>query len=224
MKPVRVHILCEGPTEESFVKNLLIPHFQPLGKLLFPSQIGKPGQKGGGVSLGRVFTDIRIRLLGDPTAYCTTFFDFYGLQSQFLGKQQASTYLHAADKARCVQEALADHVKVQLGSPAHQRFIPYVQMYEFEALLFSDPLKFTQGVGQPNLHARLQNIRTAFASPEEINDSPMTAPSKRLASLLPEYEKPLMGTLGALEIGLASMRQACPLFNRWLEQLEALHP
>ncbi len=208
----------KGKQKKAFIKELLSPHFLSLGTVLSPSLIGKPGHKGGAVNLNRLFPDIRLRLLGDPTAYCTTFFDFYGLDSQFFGKQEASQYVQAADKARCVQEALADHVEVQLGSHAHQRFIPYVQMYEFEALLFSDPLKFAQGVGQSNLHARLQNIRTAFASPEEINDSPVTAPSKRLASLLPEYEKPLMGTLGALEIGLTPMRQACPLFNRWLEQ------
>ena len=96
-------------------------------------------------------------------------------------------------------------------------------MHEFEALLFSDCERFGQAIGYPQLAPRLQDIRNQFTSPEEIDDSPETAPSKRIAALVPGYQKPLMGTMAALEIGLSAMRSVCPHFRSWLEQLEAIN-
>jgi hypothetical protein len=76
-------------------------------------------------------------------------------------------------------------------------------MHEFEGLLFSDCAAFSRGIGRPDLAAGLQEIRDQFATPEEIDDSPVTAPSKRVEGLVPGYEKPLLGVLAILEIGLA---------------------
>ena len=78
-----------------------------------------------------------------------------------------------------------------------RRFIPYVQMYEFEGLLFSDTLALAKGVNQGRLVDRFKIIRDQFDTPEEINDSPETAPSKRILNLFPEYDKPLHGSLAA---------------------------
>ena len=101
-----------------------------------------------------------------------------------------------------------------------RRFVPYVMMHEFEGLLFSDTTRFAHGIGRPELSPKFQAIRDAFATPEEINDSPITAPSKRIVNLVPGYEKPLMGTLAVLEIGLDAIREECPLFRAWIERLE----
>jgi len=101
------------------------------------------------------------------------------------------------------------------------RFIPYVVMHEFEGLLFSDCTKLGSGIGRPDLVPHFQKIRDSFTTPEEINDSSETAPSKRLLKLVPGYEKPLLGTLAALEIGLDAIRSACPHFHSWLNRLEA---
>ena len=100
------------------------------------------------------------------------------------------------------------------------RFIPFVTMHEFEALLFSDCERFARGIGQPEMTSPLQEIRNAFSNPEEIDDSPDTAPSKRVIALIPGYQKPLMGTLAALEIGLVAMRTECPHFDAWVKRLE----
>ena len=102
-----------------------------------------------------------------------------------------------------------------------RRFVPYVAMHEFEALLFSDCDRFGKAIDRPQLAARFQRIRNAFPTPEEIDDSPKTAPSKRVQALSPGYRKPLMGTLAALEIGLCRMRRECPHFADWLARLEA---
>ena len=75
-----------------------------------------------------------------------------------------------------------------------------------------------------HLKENFLQIRNTFATPEEINDSPQTAPSKRIKSLIASYEKPLMGTLGALEIGLLKIRKECKLFDAWLSNLESIPP
>jgi hypothetical protein len=94
-------------------------------------------------------------------------------------------------------------------------------MHEFEGLLFSDCQGFGAGIGRPDLAETFQTIRNQFETPEHINDSPITAPSKRVAMLAPEYDKVLSGPLAAIEIGLNTIRAECPHFRQWLELLEA---
>jgi hypothetical protein len=100
------------------------------------------------------------------------------------------------------------------------RFIPFLMMHEFEGLLFSDCEVFGKGIGRPELAGEFQTIRDQFTSPEEINDSPITAASKRVLDLVQGYSKPLLGTLALLEIGLDAIRAECPHFRRWLTRLE----
>ena len=94
-------------------------------------------------------------------------------------------------------------------------------MHEFEAMLFSDCAAFGSAIGRADLTPALQAIRNDFPNPESIDDSPETAPSKRIEAVFPAYQKPLMGTLAALEIGLERIRAECPHFRNWLERLEA---
>src|SRR5207245_2801578 len=95
-----------------------------------------------------------------------------------------------------------------------------VVIHEFEGLLFSDCEAFGRGIGKPQLSPSFQEIRNRFQNPEEINDSPLTAPSKRVSEMVDGYEKPLHGTLAALEIGLKTIREQCPHFREWLTLLE----
>jgi len=220
---IRIHIICEGQTEEAFVKNLLVPHFAPQGTVLHPSLIGKPGHKGGFVNLNRLFVDIRNRLLGDKTSWCTTFFDYYGLPDNFPGKAEAEKCGTAEEKSSRLLAGLMTALEEKFGAEPLRRLIPYVQMHEFEGLLFSDPDKFATGICRPNICDRLHEIRNKFASPEEINDDPITAPSKRILAAYQGYEKPTHGTLAALEIGLQTIRNHCPLFDNWLKRLESLN-
>ena len=106
------------------------------------------------------------------------------------------------------------------GSFDSRRFVPYIVMHEFEGLLFSDPNGFGLGVGRSQLSPSIRAIREDFGTPEEINDSPDTAPSKRIEGLMPGYQKPLHGLQAAQEIGLDAIRRECPQFSNWLDQLE----
>lgn len=220
---IRVHVICEGQTEEMFVKEMLSDFFASHGICLIPTLIGKPGHKGGNFKFERLFTDVRARLLGDKSAYCTTFFDFYGLPEDFPGKQDALDCSDVQEKAKCVLDVMSSKLEEKLGHQPMSRFIPYVQMYEFEGLLFSAPDGLAQAIYKSDLEAKFQKIRDKFSTPEEINNSPNTAPSKRIKALFPEYDKPVHGSLAAIEIGLDAIRSECQLFDGWLKNIEALH-
>lgn len=134
----------------------------------------------------------------------------------------AAGLLPFAEKANKVESALVADVCQEMGSgfnPA--RFIPFVMMHEFEGMLFSDCERFGHAIGHPERVPAFQGVRNQFSTPEEINDSPLTAPSKRVAELVPGYDKPFLGVLAVLEIGLDVIRRECPHFRRWLADLES---
>ncbi|MEO5326718.1 MAG: DUF4276 family protein [Magnetococcus sp. THC-1_WYH] len=219
---IRIHVICEGQTEEMFVNEVLSQFFQPKNIRLDASLIGKPGHKGGNFKFDRLFNDVKTRLLGDKKSFCTTFFDFYKLPEKFPGKAEANGCVGIDKKANCLQNALIKQLHGELGEEPLRRFIPYVQMYEFEALLFSDPSQLAKGIYQLDLATALQEVRDAFATPEEINNSIETAPSKRIEKLYSAYDKPIHGSLAAIEIGLKTIRKECHRFDAWLSRLETL--
>ena len=173
----------------------------------------------------RIAHDIINHLKEDPGCVASTMVDYYGLPqtgAKAWPGREAAGRLPFEMKAVTVEGGLAADICGELGPSfdAH-RFVPYVMMHEFEGLLFSDCRRFGHGIGRPELIAQLQEIRNDFKTPEEINDSPVTSPSKRVEKLVPGYEKPLLGTLAALEIGLDVIRSECPHFRGWLERLGA---
>ncbi|WP_027853085.1 DUF4276 family protein [Marinobacterium litorale] len=219
---IRVHVICEGQTEEMFVNELLQPTFMSKGIWLVPALVGKPGHKGGNFKFERLKSDVENRLLQERSAYCTTFFDFYGLPQSFPGKNDVDDNADVTEKSAVLKLRMTEELTRLLGQDAMRRFIPYVQMYEFEALLFSDTDALARGVDMPQISQQLTAISEDFPSPEHINNSPHTAPSKRIEQLIFGYEKPLMGSLAAMEVGLNAMREKCVLFDGWLKELEAI--
>ncbi len=103
-----------------------------------------------------------------------------------------------------------------------RRLVPFVMIHEFEALLFSDCRRFAEGVYEPSIFGDLQRIRDSFRTPEEIDDSPTGAPSKRIQAVIPKYQKLAFGTRAASEIGISAMQTACPHFANWLDRLSEL--
>lgn len=225
MARLLVHV--EGETEETFVKEVLRPHLTQCGyervdaRLLGNTRLRS--RRGGIRSWSSVRADILRHLLEDRACLATTMVDYYGLPTEdgraWPGRAIAGQALFP-DKAVIVEQAIRKDFATQDDQVA-RRFLPFVTMHEFEALLFSDCQAFARGIGRASLAAPFQAIRNDYASPEEINDSPETAPSKRVEKLVPGYEKPFMGTIAILEIGLDVIRAACPHFNDWLARLEA---
>ena len=101
-----------------------------------------------------------------------------------------------------------------------QRFIPFIAVHEFETLLFSDTKALADGLGvaQTTIDADISR----FSTPEHINNSPLTAPSKRLERWYPQYGKTTTGIAIAKTIPVDTMRAKCPLFNQWLSAIEAV--
>ncbi len=214
----RVYIICEGQTEESFVNQLLQPYFIQQNILVQAPLIGKPGHKGGNVNLSRLLTDLAKILNGDRSAYCTTLLDYYGLPSDFPGKAEADQQNNLAKKNEMIHITLCQAVEDSLGSEVASRFIPYIQMYEFEALLFSDPKLMESKLKTKGF----VDIRESFDSPEHINNSPQTAPSKRILKLHPTYNKVLDGSVLAQNITLDIIRKECLLFDDWLNKIHSI--
>lgn len=220
---IRVHVICEGQTEEEFVRKIVAPALIDDQISLLPSCIGKVGRKGGNVNLNRLSVDVKGRLRGDRNSYCTTLFDYYGLPAGFPGKPEGATLNDISDKQAKVVQALSAWAEETIGQEPATRFIPYVQMYEFEGLLFSAPPVLAAAVGYSSIEEELQRIKSDFATPEWINDSANTAPSKRIEKLFPAYDKPEHPILAAIDIGLDNIRQECPLFDGWIKRLEGLN-
>jgi len=219
---IRVYVVVEGPTEEAFVGDVLAAALWHRQVYLYPIILGSPGHKGGNPNYTRVKKDVVAQLKQDREAYCSTMIDLYGLGKGFPGTPLPGN-LSNIDKVRRIEQAVKANITTELPDlRADVRFLPYLQLHEYEGLLFSDPEAFASGIGQQHLTGRLQTIRSAFPTPEDINDDPNTAPSKRIVEAYHGYSKPIDGLRAAKAVGLDKMRQECPHFRAWLEQLEAL--
>lgn len=215
----RVLVLVEGQTEETFVKEVLAPYLATRNIYLQYTilktrrEIDRPDFKGGVVSYRQIRGDVQ-RLLNDTAAAAvTTMLDYYGLPRDFPGR----TGLPTGD---CY--ARVAHLEAAFASDiGDRRFIPFLTLHEFEALMFADPEAIAGEF--PAARADLHAIRDAFGSPEEINDDPDTAPSKRLDDLLGNaYQKTLHGPLITMTIGIETIRRECRHFNEWVERLASL--
>lgn len=210
----RVLVFVEGQTEETFVRDLLVPYFSRLGIYLTPILAQtSPGHKGGIVSYGKVKHQLTRLCRQDQGAYVTTMMDYYGLPNDVPGLDGRVADAHE----QVVRLELA--LQQDIDAP---NFIPNLMLHEFEALLFSAPEKFAEWLDDQALLAPMAAIRGAFATPEHINNSPQTAPSKRILALVPHYKKTVDGPLIAEDIGLDAIRAQCPHFNNWIERLLAL--
>lgn len=219
---IRIYSVVEGHTEIAFIKNMLIDHFAQLGVYLYPALVGKPGHKGGVISYQRAKRDIIRYLRQDQSSYCTTMFDYYRLPNDFPGMPIQGN-LKSFQKAEMIERAFKEDIVKTAGlSLITERFIPYIQIHEFEALLFSNPKSLANGMNRNDLVTEFEAICGTFESPEDIDDHPNTAPSKRIINLYKNYKKSTDGILAAIEIGLPSIRQKCKHFDLWLKQLESL--
>jgi hypothetical protein len=215
-------VIVEGPTEESFVNGPLAEVLSYRQVYVTPVILGVPGHKGGRTNYARVEKDVLRQLKQDRRSYCTTMLDYYGLGRGFPGTP-VPEHLRSVQKAEHIERAVKEDICRQIPDfRPDVRLIPYLCLHEFEGLLFSDPDAFAHSLGQPLLARQLQQMRDDFPTPEDINDRPESAPSKRVLSLYPFYRKVIEGTLAARAVGVQKMRQECVHFGDWLRRLEAL--
>lgn len=214
----KVLILVEGQTEETFIDGVLAPYFSQKGIYLTPilaatKRVKKgPDFKGGIVSYAKVSRDLR-RLLGDTSAdMVTTMLDYYNLPDDFPQYDKRPT-------GSCYQRVT--HLEQALKQDiAHRKFLPYLALHEFEAMMFVSPEEITNAFPDTEHAQILRKIKDGFNSPEEIDEE--SPPSKRLIKLFPGYQKPLHGYFVTDEIGITAIRQECSHFDAWLSNIEQL--
>jgi hypothetical protein len=212
----RIHVFCEGQTEETFVRELLYEHFFRLNIHMNPIVIrtSKAG-KGGVSTYGKIKNQVVRKCKEDTSSWVTTLLDYYALPTDFPGVGKIQSVASSMDVARFVEQSFQKDI-------GYNHFIANLQIHEFEGLLLSSPDAFGNWFSKDNVVSALYKTREQFKTPEHINDDPETAPSKRILRLCPGYEKVTHGSLIALDIGLDVIRNECPHFNSWLTKLEHL--
>jgi len=226
-----VHVLVEGPTEERFIKQVLVPHLASVGVFadvsILRTKRRKSGEtwSGGAVNLDRLLANIG-HLLGDSSAdIVTTMFDYYALPSDFPGLGEARGLSGAINRASAVEaqlDTVVQHRSTHANVAGRVRFASHLSIHEFEAFLFVDPKVTATSLGRSDQEHKVQTVASAFASPEDINDSYQTCPSQRIEDMFAGYDKVFYGPLIAERVGLDRLRGSCPHFGAWVTMLEGL--
>lgn len=206
----RLAVVVEDRTEERFVKSVLGPHQIDVGIEAVPYLVGSGTRKVGG---GDVHVDILISdliLTLDEFDAATSLVDFYGFRDR------------EGRTAEQLESVILEEIMRERNNNPRVRH--YIQMHEFEGLLFSNPEAF--GVigrrgARPDI-ARLRQIRCEFDTPEDINDSQDSAPNKQLENAVRGYRKIDDGFAVAKETGIERIFEECPRFRRWLEWINGL--
>ena len=189
----------EGQTEETFVKDVLAEHLRTVDVVPYPVLLGRARGRHGGDNVGidRLVSEM-VDLHRNYDAV-TSLVDFYGFR----------------DKEDRTVEELEEHLieRIEGCISDARRVFPYVQKHEFEALLFSDVAAF-KAIGS--------EADGVVETPEDIDDDPENAPSRRIAGVVAGYHKRLHGPPVTLEAGLAKIRAECSRFRAWLTRLEGL--
>jgi hypothetical protein len=186
---IRIAVIVEGATEESFVKGPLAEALWPRQVYLTPIILGVLGHKGGGTSYARVQKDLLRQLKQDPTAYCSTMIDFYGLGRGFPGTPPPA-HLTNIQKVEHIERDVKDDICGRIPDfRPDVRLIPYLSLHEYEGLLFSDPDALAQALTQPNLAHRFHQIRIISRRPRTSMTAPRPHPPNASLRFTPRIEK-----------------------------------
>lgn len=210
-------IICEGNTEFQFCRDVLKPYFAPKDIDVEFRLIAKSA--GGIVKWDFLKSDIENYLTAESDVYVTTFIDLYGIQSHHKFPQFNTKAANNQEIVANMETGMKNDVNKALAI----RFIPYIQLHEFESLVFCslDVLK-TKFMPNEADFAELEKIINYYVTPEDINNSPVTAPSKRLEKNISVYSKKLCSVSITKDIGMNEMKNKCPHFRSWIEQLEKI--
>ena len=229
MKAKIVHVLCEGQTEQGFVEEVLRPYLQDRGvtgvKSILITTNKKKNARGGMLTYKDAERDINLlrQTKQDNEYEChlfTTMFDLYALPDDFPGFAEASTIYDSYVSVKALEKSFSEAIN-------EKRFVPYIQLHEFEALLFCGISHLSKLY--PGCEKRCEQLTKDLqkaGNPELIDNGPTTAPSKRIIKAIEgekrthyNYNKPATGKAITKEIGIDELRAKCPHFNEWIEKL-----
>ena len=215
----RLVIIVEGETEESFVNNILCPYFCSKG-LYNTIQCFKTKHSHGGVSKYSYIKKDILNTIYEKDVIVSMMIDFYRLPSDFPGFSDLTatqTHKEQADLLETrIKKDFEDTQKHQFDN-----FIPYIQLHEFEALVFAS-INGIDSLFERNEmdYKGLIDVIQQHPNPEDINNHPDTAPSVRLKKLIPGYNKVLHGIDIINTVGISELLEKCPRFKTWVESME----
>lgn len=222
---IRLGIIGEGLSEQNLAEKIIGPHLLSFEFFSFARQIvtkrksAQKDAKGGMPSYERVKADISRLLNEDQALVVTSMFDLYALPRDFPGYKEIDPINDPYQKVAYLEESFRKDI-------ASDRFLPYIQLYELETLFFANTQVTHDVLCLNNPKSSLKNldkILQSYKNPEFINDDPSTAPSKRIQTIYPDYQKSVDGINILQKIGLTRIREKCEHFNMWLTRLESLH-
>ncbi len=217
---LRLIIICEGQTEQAFCKTILYPYF--LSKKILVQAPTIKHTKGGIVRWDILKKQVETHLFEEYKTYVTTFIDYYGIYGKHSFPDWNNCEKIVDKNNRMTEIEIA--MKSDIHSGLRRRFIPYLQLHEFEGLLFNDINIFYNQIPSGDLVGEEELIKTFgdYSNPEMINNGRETSPSHRLDRIISGYNKIVHGDILAEEIGLDRMRKKSPRFNNWIEALEQI--
>ena len=213
----RIIIICEGETEKEFCATILSPYLA-INKIFIQAALIKKSM-GGIVKWPDLKKQIENHLNNDSNAYVTTLIDYYGLYSKynFPKWNEAEREPNKNIRMDILEKGMGESIEESI----RHRFIPYVQLHEFEGLLFNDEKYFYEQIPNDELQGIDELARTFndYGNPEMINNNRETSPSHRLERIILGYNKIVYGNILAEAIGIENIRNKSPRFNKWVEQL-----
>lgn len=216
----RLIIICEGETEQGFCNTILSPYFFNKGIFVEAPLIKR--SNGGIVRWEILKKQIETTLAKEPSAYVTMLIDYYGLYHKFgfPGWSDSEQIVDKNDRMKYLENQMS----VDINEKVRYRFIPYLQLHEFEGILFCNVDVFKQIIPANELLGmeELEQVIAEYPNPEMINTCKETSPSHRLKRIILGYNKIVYGNIIAESIGLTTIRQKCPRFDSWLTYLEQL--
>ncbi len=216
----RIIIIGEGQTEQAFTKTVLYPYF--MHKNIIVSHPTIKHSNGGIVKWGILKDQIEKHLISDSTAYVTTLIDYYGCYKKhnFPDWELAESN---SDK-NTTMEIIENGMKQGIDESIRHRFLPYIQLHEFEGLLFNDIEIFKTQIPPEDLVGlrELEKIFLEFDNPEMINSSRETSPSHRLERIIKGYSKVVYGDILSDVIGIENIKSKCPRFREWIAKMESI--
>ena len=213
----RIEIIVEGQTEQEFISAVLAPYLYDHGiTAVIPICIRTSSTGRGGFPNYEYLKNDAIRALSsrDPDLVVSMFVDYFRIPQKHMPGY--NVWANEPNHFRQV-EMMEAGISADI---ADRRFVPYIQMHEFEALLFSSDAGVKKYWPSEKCQ-KVDEIIAAFDNPECINTSPEGAPSKRLLGISPDYQKILDGNIFALEIGIDKILAQCPRFAAWVQELIA---
>ncbi len=227
MTQIRLNVLCEGNAEQEFVEKILSPHLLEKNIITSAQRVYTKKDRnkitrGGVTKYKKIKDDLKFWFATESgnNIRFTTFIDYYGIPEDFPGLHEEVRITSPYDRIKIMELRFAEDISHDY------RFIPYIQLHEFEALLFVEPKRlnhlYFNRESEVDMLEQMLNA-TMDQNPELINNNKETAPSKRILSLIPEYDKCAGANMLLSEVGLSNLRRSCKHFHEWIDKLENLN-